>query len=203
MFPMGLLFSQIQNGGFENYSSLPNNLGQFNHCTAWDNAGSTSASPDYYHYSGSMAGDIPETPVAYVDSWEGYAIMGATFYHSSHPNYREYISTEFTSALTPGSRYLVSFSLTNGQQTSLSNAGLAINDIGVAFTVGPAGQIANEALNIPVMDAIDTVFYAKSWKRVNFIVSADQAYTHFNFGVFGNDASKTVELRAGSSPTIA
>ena len=45
---MGLsVNAQIDNGGFEGNSGLPNNTGQFNLVNAWSNAGRSMSSPDY------------------------------------------------------------------------------------------------------------------------------------------------------------
>ncbi|MDE0722788.1 MAG: hypothetical protein OSB28_05700, partial [Flavobacteriales bacterium] len=79
-FILGVVFSIISavsinaqvfviNGGFEFSETVPNQTGQWDLIHNWTNAGSSSANPDYYHYFGYNGGDLPETPLAYVEAY--------------------------------------------------------------------------------------------------------------------------------------
>jgi gliding motility-associated-like protein len=190
--------AQIPNPGFESFNGMPNNVGQFYLADGWTNAGSLTSTPDYYHYFGSLGGDIPETPVAIVNSWEGNAVMGFVACGVAHTNFREYISTELATPLVVGTQYLVSFRLTNGDITSLSASGLGASHIGVAFTENAPQQMGNDPLEITPQFYIDTVMYSREWKHVDFIFTATEAQKYMTVGIFGNDDGKIIEVREGN-----
>ena len=66
----------VLNGGFEQNSGLPYESGMWELMTHWSNTGSESANPDYYHLDGVAGGDLPETPMAMIDSRSGRAMAG-------------------------------------------------------------------------------------------------------------------------------
>lgn len=190
--------AQIVNGNFETSLSIPSTVGQFYLADGWSNAGSGTSTPDYYHYFGGTGGDIPETPAAIVNSWDGNAIMGMVACGLDHTNYREYISNEFSAPLTVGKRYLVSFYVTNGEITPLSSAGLGTSNLGVCFSQNQLTQYQNEPIHENPQFAIDTVLYSKDWEHIEFVFVADQAYEHMTVGVFGDDSVKEVEMVEGA-----
>jgi hypothetical protein len=79
----------VLNGGFEISETVPNQSGQWELMNNWTNAGSAIANPDYYHTFGYNGGDLPETPLAYVSAYEGYAIAGVEVSGRSGSNMRE------------------------------------------------------------------------------------------------------------------
>lgn len=194
---------QLQNPGFESYSSLPDNTGQFSRCIGWSNSGSTSASPDYYHYSASSSADLPITPMASVNAFEGNAIMGLCATGPKHSNTREYLSTAFTQPLEVGKEYILSFNITNGNITNVSTAGLATSKLGLLLSYGEFTQSGQDPLNITPQFRIDTVFYSKTWKNVSFTFTCTQPFTHLTFGVFQNDAQADIVPKDGTNPTHA
>jgi len=99
LFGISVGHGQLQNPGFEAYSTLPDNTGQFSRCIGWSNAGSTSASPDYYHYSASSSADLPITPMASVNAFDGSAVMGFVATVPKNTQTRKYHSTEYTQPL--------------------------------------------------------------------------------------------------------
>lgn len=194
---------QIINGGFEAYSALPSVMGQWNLTNNWGNAGSATTAPDYYHYLSGPAADIPETPMALVEAYEGNAIMGVSLSGKELMNTREYISTQLLTPMIPGQQYLVGFKLTNGSKTETSFSGLAVSDIGLLFSVAPAVQIDNAPIIANPQLKIDTVFYSRDWTSINFVYTADQPYEYMTFGVFANDADADIEIREGIDPLFA
>lgn len=193
-------FSQIVNPNFEVASAYPTTTGQWQVLQGWSNAGSTTASPDYYHYFGSSQADIPETPMAIVDPAEGNGLMGMILCGVQHTNNREYISTQLSSPLEIGKDYLVSFKLCNGHKTEVSTAGLATSDIGVLFSVNPVVQDGQNPIVATPQFSIDTVFYSRDWEHVSFIFNATEAYQFMTFGLFGSDSNKEIQIREGISP---
>lgn len=191
-------FGQIDNASFEDHIGLPSSTGEYQRCIGWGNGGSDIGSPDYYHYAGSQAGDIPETPVAMVNAWDGSAIMGMTVCGAEHTNYREYISNELTEPLEVGGQYVVSFRMTNGDLTSVSLAGLAVSDIGVYFSTQAQHQAGNDPLIVSPQYSLESTFYSKEWKLVRFVFVASQPYEHMTVGLFGNDDTKNFEVIEGN-----
>lgn len=92
----------VLNGGFELSETVPNQSGQWELMNNWTNAGSATANPDYYHTFGYNGGDLPETPLAYVTAYEGYAIAGLEVSRSSGTNKREYLAGELSESLSVG-----------------------------------------------------------------------------------------------------
>ena len=92
----------ILNGGFEISETVPNASGQWQLMNNWTNAGSAIANPDYYHTFGYNGGDLPETPLAYVTAYSGYAIAGLEVSRRSGTNMREYLMGEFSEPLSIG-----------------------------------------------------------------------------------------------------
>jgi gliding motility-associated-like protein len=194
------LDAQIVNPNFEIASAYPSTTGQWQVLQGWNNAGSSLASPDYYHYFGSSQADVPETPMAMVDPAEGQALMGMILCGVEHSNTREYISTQLSSPLELGKEYMVSFKLCNGYKTDVSTAGLATSDIGIHFSVNPALQNGQSPIIANPQFTIDTVFYSREWVNVSFVLNASEAYRYMTFGLFGPDNTKVIEVAEGSNP---
>ena len=196
-------FAQLVNPSFEVCSSFPSNTGQWQVVDHWNNAGSLLASPDYYHYLGSDAADVPETPMAIVEPYDGDALIGLIACGEPGTNIREYITAEFSSPLITGKEYMVGFKLTNGDKTSVSTSGLGTSDLGLYFSTSQPIQNSQLPLNFSPQFKIDTVFYCSNWCNVNFIFTADQPYRFMTFGLFGADADKDIQAIEGSHPLYA
>lgn len=195
--------AQILNGSFEQVSSIPANMGQWQVVTGWTNAGSLTASPDFYHYDGTMATDLPETPLAIVQAFQGSAVMGFIACGKNGTNLREYLQTAFSAPLTVGKKYSISFRITNGSRTSTSLGGLGVDNIGCFFSNGAVVQTDQTPLTQAPQFALTNVLYTNEWKSVSFSFTADQPYTHMTFGVFGDDSDKTIVIREGADPLFA
>lgn len=192
--------AQLQNPGFEAFSALPTGTGQYYVSESWNNANSNLGSPDYFHYAGTTSCDLPETPIAMVDSYEGNAVMGIVACGAQHTDFREYLSTKLTQPLTVGSEYLVSFRMTNGELTAVSQAGLATSHIGLHFNVADLTQNENDPLNVTPQLRVDSVFFSRDWHLVQFMFTADEPYEYLFFGLFGADGDHTIEERDGNNP---
>lgn len=203
-----LLFSfgavaQISNGNFESNSGLPNNTGQWSLVQDWNNAGSTNTSPDYFHNNGTLGGDLPETPVAFVDAFEGNAVMGFVATGKKGSNYREYLTNVLSTPLVDGEKYKVSFYITNGEITTFSTAGLGTSKMGIYFSTAQPTQSGNAPLNLTPQFERQSVLHDRDWVKLSFAFIADDNYSHMTLGVFGNDSDKQIEAYQGSDPVFA
>ena len=62
--------AQLVNPGFEDATAMPVAPGMWHLLPGWTNAGSGSATPDFFHLDGALGGDLPETPIALVEPAE-------------------------------------------------------------------------------------------------------------------------------------
>ncbi|MEY3399377.1 MAG: hypothetical protein RL220_1971 [Bacteroidota bacterium] len=192
--------AQLVNQSFETCSTLPSTTGQWQLVPGWTNAGSSTASPDYYHYLGSVQADLPETPMAIVEAAGGQAIMGMIMCGTDHSNVREYLSAEFSAPLEAGRQYHAGFKMCNGYITPVSTAGIGVSDIGVLFSVDAPVQFGQNPIGSVPQFKIDTVFYSRDWVNINFTFTADQPYEYLTVGLFGGDNDKEFEIREGNNP---
>ena len=191
------------NGGFEYYFGLPQNLGDWDNCHGWTNAGSNSSTPDYFHEGGGVAADLPETPVAMVDAKSGKGIMGFTAAKLSQTDFREYITNELTEPLQQGEKYRMSFFITNGSITNSSNCGVGVSNLGIAFTNNAPTQAGNSLLNTPCLFELDTLFYNKDWTQIAFTFTASSNVQYFTLGVFESDADIEMSREVNTNSNVA
>ncbi|MFM1930873.1 MAG: hypothetical protein RL226_176 [Bacteroidota bacterium] len=194
---------QISNGGFEDNEGFPSALGQWEFVDNWNNAQSNQGTPDYYHSNGTLAGDLPETPLALVDPYQGNAIMG--FIASGHigTGKREYLVNELNEALVPGQKYNVSFYICNGYITDNSFAGLSTSDIGVCFTSNQPVQSGSTPLSCNPQFTKSQPFYSREWTKFSFSFIAEEGYEFMTIGVFKEDDEITVNVVEGNNPQVA
>ncbi|HIB76416.1 MAG TPA: hypothetical protein EYN28_06460 [Flavobacteriales bacterium] len=199
MFLAPNLYSQLQvlNGGFEFSKTVPNESGQWELINSWTNAGSEIANPDYYHTFGYNGGDLPETPLAYIQAYNGYAIAGLEVSRRSGTNMREYLMGEFSEALVVGKRYEFSFAVANGDVYDHSAAGLGVSDLGVAFSTEELVQTDRDPIATHPQFSMTHVQYYHGWKVIKFAFTADKKFKFFTFGMFGSDIDKQIQSFEG------
>lgn len=193
----------VINGGFEFSETVPNQTGQWDLIHNWTNAGSLSANPDYYHSFGYNGGDLPETPLAYVEAYNGYAIAGLEVSRRSGLNTREYLMGEFSEPLQVGKRYEFSFAIANGDVYKHSTAGLGVSDLGVVFSTEEVEQQLREPISMHPQISMTQIQYYQSWEIVKFAFTATDNYEFFTFGLFGDDKGKDIESFEGAGRTVA
>jgi len=182
----------VLNGGFELSETVPNQSGQWELMNNWTNAGSATANPDYYHTFGYNGGDLPETPLAYITAYEGYAIAGLEVSRSSGTNKREYLTGELSEPLSVGKRYEFSFAISNGVVYDHSTAGLGVSDLGIAFSTEELTQTDRDPIdNIPQYK-ISQIQYYQGWEVIKFAFTATEKYKYFTFGLFGVEVGKQI-----------
>ncbi|MGE9310108.1 hypothetical protein ACLOAU_00560 [Niabella sp. CJ426] len=124
----------ISNPGFETYSSCPNNVSQLNRATPWVNAlGGTAGTPDFFNCSYNITAADYEGITA--QSGTGF-IGGYAEFNSSNggfSNYKEYFTTQLSTALVAGKTYTFSFYVAHlyGSTTPATNfvAGVTYVDL--------------------------------------------------------------------------
>lgn len=198
--------AQLVNPGFEESTAMPVAPGMWNLLSGWGNAGSGSSSPDFFHLDGALGGDLPETPIAMVQPAEGRGIAGIAAIKRVGPGQplsREYLVMEMAEPLEVGQRYTLSFDVTNGAWLPTSAAGLAVNGLGIAFSVDEPVQMGNGALPIPSTFQFPYARYDEDWERVSFTFLVAGPSRYMTIGVFGDDDELEAEAMMGKNPVMA
>lgn len=197
----------VPNNGFETYSSLPNGYGQWYKATGWSNLNGMAifawpyASSDYLHNTGSGGVDLPVSIFGTVSPQSGDAVMGFVTYYLTTPEFREYISIQFTTPMVAGNPYTVSFWVTNGSGGYYCNS--SANHFGIRFSVAPLSQVDHEPIGgIPQLEYPGEI-WSTTWQYVSFSYTPDQNYNYITIGNFFNDASTTHTVQAAGIATAA
>lgn len=198
---LGQCASLIPNGGFDEYSSLPNDDCGWSLATGWTNAATSgecntsNGTPDYFHLQGS--GEFASLPINYFSEifpFEGEAVMGIGGNVNIADDAREYISIGLTSPMVVGNEYTLSFSMAIGTPQV---GGIYSDGWGVLLTTGPVYQPngTNGLITAPGNQIlIPEVFTSEEWQTFTFTITADQAYDQFTFGNFLTDAQQNTSL---------
>ncbi len=206
----------IYNGGFEEYTDLPDDQGQLMNCIGWNNVnlvpgwafeGKPYASPDYFHTESLISTNIglPVNGAAYVEPYSGSAIAGFIAYAGGDMpvgppappfaiDFREYISTQLTTNLTIGETYTLSLYLTNGEGGWTHGA--SCDHIGIHFSEYDLYQYDNEPINITPTLEIDGEVWNSDWQEYNFTFTADQNYQFLTIGNFYPDDYTTSTMQS-------
>ena len=207
---VGLLFIQgfgvhaqtgVMNGGFEAFFQLPSATGQFELVADWRNGGSDVAIPDFYHEMGSNGGDLPQTPLAKVDPFNGRAIAGFVAYTEEENPRHEYVSGSFLNPLTEGKRYKMTFAITSGRVHDWVEAGIGVSGLGMVLTTSPPAQEGHERLTKTPHFQIHETLYDRYWREFSFVFTATDAFTTFTLGLFGEETR--VRREEGDGRTMA
>lgn len=194
-FLPSLLYSQnlITNSGFESYTQLPTNTGQYYRCIGWGNC-SGQGSPDYFHINGSGMVKLPNTFVSWVSPQEGSAVMGFSIYSQNAPNYREYLTTMLTNPLLIGQNYQLSFYITNGT-SPVNYGGAAADHFSIALSTSPLIQSDgyHAITTVTPQYVYNGFLYNTDWQLINYSFVADQAYQYLTFGSFVNDNVQQIQ----------
>lgn len=197
----------VPNNGFETYSSLPNGYGQWYKATGWLNLNGMAmfawpyASADYLHNTGSGGVDLPVSIFGTVSPQSGDAVMGFVTYYLTTPEFREYISIQFTTPMIAGNPYTVSFWVTNGSAGYYCNS--SANHFGIRFSVAPLSQVDHEPIGgIPQLEYPGEI-WSTTWQYVSFSYVPDQNYNYITVGNFFNDASTTHTVQVAGISTAA
>lgn len=183
----------IDNGGFESYTSLPNNTMQSNLCVGWSKCNQGGGgTPDYFHTDATGLVQLPHSFYATINPHGGNAIMGIIAYHEVSSDYREYISHALNSPLVVGAAYQLSFWISNGQYNG-NYGGSGSNQLGVSFTMAEPQQSGSLPLNSITPQLVgNTILYDTNWVQINYTFYPDNAYQHITIGNFQNNANTQI-----------
>lgn len=207
MFRIAFAQNIVPNNGFETYSSLPTGYGQWYKASGWLNLNGFAmfawpyASPDYLHNTGSGGVDLPVSTFGTVTPFTGNAVMGLLTYYLTTPEYREYISIQFSTPMVAGTPYTVSFWVTNGTAGYYCNSGA--NHFGIRFSVAPLSQVDHEPIGgIPQLEYPGEI-WSTGWQYVSFSYTPDQNYNYITIGNFYSDAYTTHTVHVAAIATAA
>ncbi len=198
--------AQLVNPGFETSSALPSAPGMWHLLPGWNNALSGLSSPDFFHVDGTLGGDLPETPVAMVNPYEGRGVAGLAVIKrngAGQPLSREYLVQNFAQPLIVGQHYRLSFAFTNGERTATSWSGLSVNGVGVALSTDQPSQFGDGVLDLPPVFAFSYARYDEEWSEVSVTFQAQAPHRYMTVGVFLPDANVEALISAGDNPSIA
>jgi hypothetical protein len=190
-----LFYSQnlITNGGFESYTQLPSSTGQYYRCNGWSNCNG-EGSPDYFHINGTGLVKLPNTFASTINPQEGSAVMGMGLYHSSTPNFREYLTTTLANPLVIGQNYQLSFYISNGM-APIIYGGLATDHFSVALSTYSLVQndSYHSITSVTPQYTYNGFLYSNDWQLVTYLFVADQAYQYITFGSFVADSGQLLQ----------
>lgn len=183
----------ITNGGFENYTQLPNSYGQYYFCNGWSNC-SGGGTPDYFHVNGTGQAKLPNPFPSTINPHGGSAIMGLSLYAASATNFREYLTTTLTSPLVVGEDYQLSFYFSNGT-APINYGGVGSDNFSIALSTGALSQNIsyNPITTITPQYIYNGFLYSNSWQLVTYEFTANEAYQHITFGSYVNDSTQQLQ----------
>lgn len=185
----------IPNGDFEDYTTLPSTNGQWNYCIGWSNVNGVSsnypyATPDYLHTQGTGIANLPNSGFATVFPQSGNAIMGFITYSEDFQDFREYISTQLSSPMTPGVKYNIALWITSGEGDYAG--GYSSDNISIQFSQSPLTQATHEPIGgNPHLEIIGEV-WETNWQHYSFSFIADAPYSYITIGNFKTDVLTSV-----------
>jgi len=98
----------VPNGGFEQYTSCPNNFAQLDSALFWHQP--TTASSDYFNQCAPLGISVPYNAFGFQQAHSGVAYGGIYLFTGGIPlNYREYCETSLLSPLNAGACYHIEF----------------------------------------------------------------------------------------------
>ena len=190
----------VVNGGFEEYSVLPDFHNQLNRADGWFNpmfdgcitSIDTCGTPDYLHMEGSGLASLPDNFYGYCIPFEGYGLAGIVAWNNVGA--REYLSSALISNMIIGARYRVQFSLTNGipNTSTESGTGWGTSGLGVMFSSELPIQ------NSPIVSGepqiiIDSILFSNQWETFSFVYLSDSSYSYLSLGNFHSETEITAQ----------
>jgi len=159
---MNYAFSQnvVPNGSFEQFSSCPTAISQFEtNVIGWLNpsSGGGNGTPDYFHSCANSTVGVPDNSRGYQLAHTGDAYCGIVISRGNYnQNFREYIEVPFTSTLETDSCYHFEmfFNLANISQFNSDNiqvyfSSTVVSGINNPYPLPFIPQLSNPAGNFP------------------------------------------------------
>jgi hypothetical protein len=177
----------VPNGGFENYTTCPEFLGQIESVIGWD---SILNSVDYYNTCSEVVG-VPMNSEAYQEAFEGNGYIGfLTYPFPTESLYREVFGSYLIEPMVVGEKYFFSFRLNKGDQSTNQKAS---NNIGVKFltewSTNTSSLIDNQS-----NWKIDTICYdTTNWNLIRGEFVSNEEYEIVCIGNFYDNENTLVD----------
>jgi hypothetical protein len=185
----------VSNPSFENHTSCPTFMLQWDKCIGWLNCNGNVGNglwgtPDYFHTCGTTS--IPYNPVppntgnGFCNPHTGGAMMGLVCYNPPYPNYREYISRQLNCPMTPGNTYTVSFWIT---ASSAPTVKYNSSHFGVYLSGTYPVQTTYLVMNYIPQYEITTVINNTTWQQHTFTITPTSNLNYITLGCFRNEST--------------
>lgn len=181
----------VTNSGFELNVACPTGGGQWQVCNNWDNVNMNPGAgawgtPDYFNACGTGNTAPPATFSGTCTTQAGNGMFGLVMYNVPFPQYREYLSTQLSCPMQPGTTYTLSFWLSNG--TGIKSP-YTIRNIGAHFSAGTLAQTGWGLINVIPQCEIITNVISTNWTQYTFTVNPTAVWNRLTFGCFRPDAN--------------
>lgn len=190
----------MPNGGFEQYSELPDFVGQIDRSQSWFNpmfeecvwSVDSCSTSDFFHLQGIDFGSLSNNPFASVQPYEGLGIAGL----AAIVNWggKEFISSQFSTPMVHGGRYKLSMFISNGIPNVENGTGWGLDDLGIGLSTQEPIQYhyaTSPPASVTVF-TIDTVFFSENWVEHSIIFIADSNYQYLTIGNFKEGENEMV-----------
>jgi hypothetical protein len=172
----------LTNGGFEQYTTCPDNQGEISRATAWQNG--SQSTPDYYNSCNTGFLSTPSNMTGYKTPFDGVAYGGLYIMNEfGNDQWIEYIMTTF-----PALQKDTVYKMTINVALAGKNSTYACNGFGVLFTTygSPAAHLSDNIVATPQVDysSYGIISDTLNWTTLSKTFTADSAYTHLVFGDF-------------------
>ncbi|MCB9235932.1 MAG: T9SS type A sorting domain-containing protein [Bacteroidia bacterium] len=174
----------VINSSFEQYTSLPNGIGQWNKIVGWTSP--NAGTPDYNHALSPGSAGVPS------NLWGNQAALTGQAYISlarnSAGSYYEYIMTHLAQPLVPGNSYYCEMWL-----SSVDNYyGMGMNNMGFYFSTTPVAVAGNTLISAPAQVASATpIMNTTGWSQVSGTFVATNSAEYLLIGNFSSNAATT------------
>ena len=180
--------AQLLRNDFEDYTSLPTQLGEWFKLNGVENASSgdqNPATPDFLHLSAVDEADLPETAFAWISPYSGSGVMGIHIADKYDQPQYEYLTLQLNEPVQQGKSYHLKFYWSNGKLTPISKGGLAVANLGVLFSSNIPTQIASEPINQEPQCKFEGIMYSEIWREANITFNAPENASFLTIGLFG------------------
>lgn len=192
----------VPNPDLENYTACPTSVAQIDNCVGWNKIVNHSGSSDYINACNAGIVNCPANAFGNQAAHSGVGYFGFALYYQATPEFREYTSCTFTSAMVAGTTYDVSFwtsvsdesqfGTTDGLELYFSNAPVTgAGNWNPLTTITP--QIQN---TVVITDKIN-------WIQVSYQYTALGGEQYMTIGNFKTDVNtNTIPAGAGTYSTV-
>lgn len=187
----------VPNCDLSNFTSCPNNTGQFDYAESWYTPGEGTSD-----LCSSCGGGVAGVPSNMWGSEEPYSGTGygniICYYPHQGFNYREYMQVELACPLEPGKNYRVSFfvSCSDNSRFAIDGIGLLLTDNAV---YQPGAGLIEPGTNVLVSQYPGVPIMIKSgWMEITGIITALGNEKFLTIGNFLGDNETTVTDFPGS-----